>query len=201
MYSPNVARENFFDLEITDSGDGYIAFRATGALAELTFQYEAGGHRWQRVPPNDKKGRVHTSTVTVAVLAEPTDNELRINPGDLEWAFTRGSGAGGQNRNVTNSAVDLVHRPTGVSVHCESERSQFQNKANALSLLRARLWEAQLTAITTTRNKERRSQVGTGTRGDKSWTIRMQDDQVTHHQSGQKFRLRDYMNGNYDVIG
>ena len=131
---------------------------------------------------------------------EPTAKQLVINPADLVWAFSRGSGAGGQKRNKTESAVDLTHRPTGVVVHCESERSQTQNKANALSMLRSRLWEAQQEADHAKRSKDRRAQVGTGQRGDKSWTIRVQDDTVTHHPSGQKFRLREYLAGNYEIV-
>ena len=171
----------------------------TGEWAHDAFQHEAGGHRWQRVPPNDKRGRVHTSTVTVAVLSEPTATQLTIAPGDLQWAFSRGSGAGGQNRNKTDSAVDLTHRPTGVVVHCESERSQQQNKANALAMLRARLWEARVEADHQARSAARREQLGSGERGDKRWTVRTQDDVVTHHASGEKFRLRDYLDGNYEV--
>lgn len=172
----------------------------TGELAERAFRHESGGHRWQRVPPNEKRGRVHTSTVTVAVLPEPTATQLVIAPGDLDWAFSRGSGAGGQNRNKTDSAVDLTHRPTGVVVHCESERSQQQNKANALAMLRARLWEAQTEAEHDARSAARRSQLGSGERGDKRWTVRTQDDVVTHHASGQRFRLREYLDGNYEVM-
>ncbi|TAK24808.1 MAG: PCRF domain-containing protein [Myxococcaceae bacterium] len=171
-----------------------------GPWAEDAFRHEAGGHRWQRVSPGDKRGRVHTSTVTVAVLPEPTAMQLTVNPGDLSWAFSRGSGPGGQNRNKTETAVDLTHLPTGLVVHCESERSQGQNKLNALAMLRARLWSAQVEAEHATRGAARRAQLGSGARGDKSWTVRTQDDVVTHHASGQKFRLREYLEGDYEVL-
>ena len=189
-----------FDLAIVDAHEGFTALRVTGEFAWDAFRHDVGGHRWQRVAPNDKRGRVHTSTVTVAVLTEPTATQLTINPGDLEWVFSRGSGAGGQHRNKTESAVDLTHRPTGVVVHCESERSQLQNKAIALTMLRSRLWEAQRERDHAKRAKDRKDQIGTGMRGNKSWTIRVQDDQATHHESGQKFRLREYLSGSYEII-
>jgi peptide chain release factor 1 len=188
-----------FDVEITDGRDGFIAFRVTGEWADDAFRHEGGGHRWQRVPPNDKRGRVHTSTVTVAVLPEPTATQLTIQPGELSWAFSRGSGPGGQNRNKTETAVDLTHLPTGLVVHCESERSQGQNKLNALAMLRARLWSAKVEADHAERGAARKQQLGSGARGDKTWTVRTQDDVVTHHATGQKFRLREYLDGDYDV--
>lgn len=176
-----------------------MTLRVTGEFAWDAFQHDVGGHRFQRAAPNDKKGRIHTSTITVAVLSEPTPKQLVIHPGDLEWKFSRGSGAGGQNRNKTDSAVDLTHRPTGVVVHCETERSQLQNKANALALLRSRIWEAQRSQELAQRSKERREQVGTGQRGDKNWTVRYQDGIVTYEPTRQKFRLREYLAGSYEI--
>lgn len=190
-----------FDATIVDATEGSITLRVTGASAAYAFQHDAGGHRYQRIAPNDKKGRVHSSTVTVAIMVEPTPTQLVIHPGDLDWKFTRGSGAGGQNRNVTNSSVDLTHLPTGVVVHCESERSQTQNKANALAMLRSRLWQAQKEREHAQRSKDRKGQVGTGERSDKTWTVRMTDEIVTHHASGQKFTLREYLSGNYEIVG
>lgn len=191
--------ESVFDATIVDATEGSVTLRVTGEFAWDAFQHDVGGHRFQRVAPNDKKGRVHSSTVTVAIMVEPTATQLTINQGDLEWVFSRGSGAGGQHRNKTESAVDLTHRPTGVVVHCESERSQLQNKANALAMLRSRLWEAQRERDHAKRAKERKGQVGTGERSDKTWTVRMTDEIVTHHPSGQKFRLREYLAGNYEI--
>lgn len=139
--------------------------------------------------------------MTVAVLDEPPATVLKVRPEDLDWVFTRGSGAGGQHRNKTCSAVDLTHKPTRTVVHCESERSQNQNKEIALAMLRARLWEVQRTKEHNARSAERRSQVGSGMRGDKSWTVRTQDDTVTYNGTGQKFRLRAYLQGDYEIIG
>lgn len=167
----------------------------SGKAAWATFKDEPGGHRWQRVPPTEKRGRVHTSTVTVAVLPEPTAVELRLDDRDLEWSTCRGSGAGGQHRNVTNSAVQLKHVPSGVAVRCESERSQHQNRASALALLRAKLWEEKRTSATDARAKSRKAQVGSGMRGDKRRTIRVQDGRVVDHVSGQKWRYKDYVRG------
>lgn len=176
-----------------------MSLQIRGEDAFSVFQYESGGHRWQRVPPNEKRGRVHTSTVTIAVLEEPRPTQLEIKNSDLEWSFSRGSGAGGQHRNKTESAVDLVHRPTGVRVHCESERSQQQNKAIALTMLRARLWEAQKEKDHQKRSQQRKDQLGAGKRGDKTWTVRTQDDTVTYHPTNQKLRLKEYMDGRYII--
>jgi peptide chain release factor 1 len=120
------------------------------------FAHESGGHRWQRVPPTEKRGRVHTSTVTVVVLEEPTSSELTIDPRDLEEKFTRGSGAGGQHRNKTDSAVQLRHKPTGVAVRAENGRSQAANRETALRLLRARLIVAKQQTDAADRHRERR---------------------------------------------
>jgi len=171
----------------------------TGAGAAETFANEAGGHRWQHVPAHDKRGRVQTSTITVAVLPEPTEVELVIYPQDLEWSFSRGSGPGGQNRNVTNSAVDLKYRPTGLVVHAESERSQQDNKRVALATLRARLWSSVRERQTHDRNADRRQQVGGGARGDKTFTIAVQRGEVIYHPTGKKIRLREYLAGDYEV--
>ena len=126
--------------------------------------------------------------------------EVVLNPAEMRVDTYRASGAGGQHVNKTESAVDLTHRPTGVVVHCESDRSQKVNKINALAMLRSRLWDAQREQEHAKRAKDRKDQIGTGQRGDKSWTIRVQDDMATHHASGQKFRLREYLAGNYEII-
>jgi peptide chain release factor 1 len=168
----------------------------TGPGAHDAFRDEAGGHRWQRVPPNDKRGRVHTSTITVAVLPEPTEAQVALSPGDLEWSTCRGSGAGGQHRNKTESAVKLLHRPSGLLVRCESQRSQHQNRATALALLRARLWADAASTKEKQRASARRDQVGSGMRGDKRRTIRCQDGVVTDHVTGRTWAFRDYERGN-----
>lgn len=169
----------------------------TGAGAEKAFADEPGGHRWQRVPPTERHGRVHTSTITVAVLAEPNDRDLVIAECDLDWAYSRGSGAGGQNRHKTESAVDLTHLPTGIVVHCESERSQLQNRAIALVQLRARIFADRRAKEERERAAERRAQVGSGMRGDKRRTIRCQEGTVVDHPTGKTMRLREYLRGEW----
>lgn len=147
------------------------------------------------MPPTEKKGRVHTSTITVAVLAEPSKTQIRINSRDLEWKTCRGSGAGGQHRNVTDSAVQLTHAPSGLSVRCESERSQSLNKQSALEVLRARLWASEKASNDASRASERRSQVGSGMRGDKAFTISIPRDQAMCHRTGKRTSSKRYLRG------
>jgi peptide chain release factor 1 len=161
----------------------------------VAFRHEYGGIRWQRVPPTEKRGRRHTSTITVAVLREPTALELSLDPSELEWATTRGSGAGGQHRNKTESAVRLLHRPSGLSVRCESERSQYQNRATALALLRARLLQSRQQAQHDQQAQARRRQVGSGMRGDKGRTVSEQNDRVTDHRTGRSTSVSRYRKG------
>jgi len=180
-----------------DQRPGILVFRATGRDAEVVFQNEQGGHRWQRVPANEKRGRVHTSTVTVAVLPEPTETQVRLDARDLVITACRGSGAGGQHRNVTDSAVQITHRPSKIQVRCESERSQHQNRETALAALRAKLWQAERDRINGARASDRKQQVGSGMRGDKRRTIRCQDGQVSDHVTGRTWRLREYLRGEW----
>ncbi len=122
---------------------------------------------------------------------------MRLDPKDLEWTATRGSGAGGQNRNKVNSAVIIKHLPTGIQVRCESERSQHQNRQSALSLLRAKIWERQHEAKTQAIAADRKAQVGVGARGDKRRTIRYQDGVVMDHLTGRRWRLKEYLRGEW----
>jgi peptide chain release factor 1 len=186
-----------FESEILEELPGLIILRVSGKHAADTFKDEAGGHRWQRIPPNEKRGRVHTSTVTVAVLPEPTEAQVVLREADLEESTMRGSGAGGQHRNKTDSAVRLVHRPTGLVVRCEGERDQSQNRRAARAILRVRLWELEQERVTGDRAAHRRAQVGSGMRGDKRRTIRTQDDQVNDHVTGRSWRFKDYERGNW----
>jgi len=184
-----------FELEILEQRWGLIVFRATGTHAAAQFADEPGGHRWQRVPPGEKHGRMHTSTITVAVLPEPSATEVRIRDVDLEWSTCRGTGPGGQKRNKTDSTVILTHRPTGRQVRCESARSQHHNRAMALLLLRARMWTDERDRLAGVRAEDRRRQVGSGMRGDKRRTIRCQDGQVTDHVTGRRWALKAYLRG------
>jgi peptide chain release factor 1 len=172
---------------------GFALLRMQGRNANRAFRHEPGGHRWQRVPPTEKRGRVHTSTITVAVMREPAETELALPERDLEWKTTTGSGPGGQHRNKTESAVLLTHLPSGVRVRCETERSQQQNRMLALALLRARLLDARQSQAMASANADRRAQIGTGMRGDKVRTIRA--DGVTDHRRQVRWPLKDYLRG------
>jgi peptide chain release factor 1 len=176
---------------------GVVILQVTGLNAEQVFRDEAGGHRWQRIPPNEKRGRIHTSTVTVAVLREPSPVEVTIRDCEVEWKATIGSGPGGQNRNKTATAVQVWHKPTGIQVRCESERSQPQNKATAMAILRAKLLEARESSEHGNEAAMRRAQLGCGARGDKRRTVREQDGQVHDHVTGRRWRLKDYLRGEW----
>lgn len=169
--------------------------RVSGRKAKTAFAHEPGGHRFQRVPPTEKRGRVHTSTVTVAVLEEPTEHEVQIDPSELEESFTRGSGKGGQHRNKTDTCVILKHIPTGLSVRIDGGRSQHINRQTALSVLRARLQQNEGERLTHKRNRNRKAQVGCGARGDKRRTIALQRDMVTDHQTGKTMSAKHYLRG------
>lgn len=131
------------------------------------------------------------------MLREPEETELVLRDSDLDFQATRGSGAGGQNRNKVSSAIIVTHKPTGLMVRCETERDQHKNKKLAVSILRAKLLSSQQTSAHAERNEARRAQLGVGARGDKRRTIRTQDDVVTDHVLGKKIRYRDYEKGNW----
>jgi len=184
-----------FDLELIERRAGFILARVSGAGARELFAGEAGGHRFQRVPPTEKRGRVQSSTITIAVLDEVAEPELVIPDEELEWSTCRPSGKGGQALQKTDSAVQLTHLPTGIQVRSEQGRSQRANRLAALAALRERLVEAQRALATEARASERRGQVGSGRRGDKRRTIRVQDDTVIDHVTGRTWRYRDYVRG------
>lgn len=186
-----------FSYELLTERHGLIVFKVSGKGAAATFANEAGGHRWQRIPPTEKKGRRQTSTITVAVLPVPKASALVISAKDLEWKMSRGSGAGGQHRNVTDSAVQLTHKPSKISVRCESERSQHFNRITAMEMLQARLLAARDAKAVGGRAATRRAQLGSGMRADKRRTIRVQDQSVTDHVLGETWNLKDYLRGNW----
>ena len=136
---PGACAGGIFSLDIVEQRQGLVVLHIAGPGAAELFAHEAGGHRWQRVPPGEKRGRIHTSTITVAVLPEPEAARLVVREDDLVWSTCRGTGSGGQKRNKTESTVLLTHVPTGLQVRCETSRSQLQNRQTALALLRARL--------------------------------------------------------------
>ena len=171
--------------------------RVRGKGARALFEGEVGGHRWQRTPPTEKRGRVHSSTITVAVLDEQAEATLVIAEADLEWSACRSPGSGGQNVQKTDTAVRVKHVPTGITVRAHEQRSYHANRATALERLRERLLAAQREAATTARATERRLQVGSGMRGDKRRTVRVQDDSVVDHATGRTWRYREYARGDW----
>lgn len=194
-----------FEIEILDSapvkgGFSKLEFSVEGVGAYEAFLFEAGGHRVQRVPPTEKRGRRQTSTVTVAVLPMVSEEELAIPDSDLDWETTRGSGAGGQNRQKNETAVRVRHVPTGTVAYCCDERSQHRNKARALEVLRARLYAKNIQESQDAENAARKAQLGSGQRGDKVRTYRFQDDRVVDHRVGKKVRLADVLAGDLDAL-
>lgn len=200
VYTASGWRWSAFDHETIECRPGFLSFRVTGKRAARCFSQEAGGHRWQRVPPTEKRGRVQTSTVTVAVLEEPRESELHIDPRDLEESFTRGSGAGGQHRNKTDTAVLLKHKPSGITVRVDGGRSQHTNRLTALNVLRAKLKAGQDAANSSERRGRRRQQVGSGMRGDKRRTVAVQRDSVVDHVTGRSTSFRDYSRGKLESL-
>ena len=176
-----------------------VIFEIRGKGAYSKLKYESGVHRVQRVPATEAQGRIHTSTATVAVLAEVDDVEVEIPESDIEIEVYRSSGAGGQNVQKNSTAVRLTHRPTGMVVTCQDERSQLQNKLRALSILRARLYEIEEAKRRAEIESDRRSQVGTGERSEKIRTYNYPQNRVTDHRIGlSSYNLPAVMDGSID---
>ena len=178
-----------------------ITFTVDGEGAYSRLKFESGVHRVQRVPETESGGRIHTSTVTVAVLPEVDEVDFELNPADIEMQVFRSSGAGGQHVNKTSSAVRLIHKPTGTVVECQQERSQFQNRDKAMQLLRSRLYEAKVQEQEQAVTAERRSQVGTGMRNERIRTYNFPQGRLTEHRIGLTlYKLDSVMNGDLDEI-
>lgn len=178
-----------------------ISFSIEGSGAYSRLKYESGVHRVQRVPETESQGRIHTSTVTVAVLVEADEVELEINPTDLKIDYFRASGAGGQHINKTESAVRITYLPTNVVVECQDERSQHKNKDKAMKILRSRIYEAMQEEHDAKIASERKMQVGTGDRSERIRTYNYPQGRITDHRIGLTlYRLEDALNGNLDEV-
>jgi peptide chain release factor 1 len=185
-----------FEITVVDQRDGILIFKVKGKNAKKCFDNESGGIQWQRVPPTEKKGRVQTSLITVAVLPEEEYKAVTIDENDLNWAFKRGSGPGGQHKNRTDSCVVLTHKPSGIVVTIDG-RKQGQNKQEALKVLSQRLEEQSRNENKTQGRQERLSQIGPGFRGhNKIRTVRFKDGVVIDHRLGKTIPLKDYLRGN-----
>lgn len=178
-----------------------ISFTVEGDGAWSRLKFESGVHRVQRVPETESGGRVHTSTATVAVLPEMEEVDVQLNPADVEMQVFRSSGAGGQHVNKTSSAVRLIHKPTGLVVECQQERSQFQNRDKAMRILASRLYEAEQERVSGEFTAERRSQVGSGMRNERIRTYNFPQGRVTDHRIGLTlYKIDSVMDGGLDEL-
>ncbi len=206
MYSMYAAQKgwsielmNYADTELGGVKEADFIINGRGAWSRL--KYESGVHRVQRVPETESGGRVHTSTATVAVLPEMEEVDVQINPADIEMQVYRASGAGGQHVNKTSSAVRLIHRPSGIVVACQEERSQVQNREKCMRLLASKLYEAQQEKLNSEVSGMRRSQVGTGMRNERIRTYNFPQGRVTDHRIGLTlYKIDAVMDGALDEL-
>ena len=190
---------NYNETELGGVKEADFVIEGRGAYSRL--KYESGVHRVQRVPETESGGRVHTSTATVAVLPEMEEVDVQINPADIEMQVYRASGAGGQHVNKTSSAVRLIHKPTGIVVACQEERSQVQNREKCMRMLASKLYEIEQSKLNETITGMRRSQVGTGMRNERIRTYNFPQGRVTDHRVNLTlYRIDAVMDGDLDEI-
>ena len=190
---------NYNETELGGVKEADFVINGRGAYSRM--KYESGVHRVQRVPETESGGRVHTSTATVAVLPEMEEVDVQINPADIEMQVYRASGAGGQHVNKTSSAVRLIHKPTGIVVACQEERSQLQNREKCMRMLASKLYEIEQTRIQSENDGLRRSQVGTGMRNERIRTYNFPQGRVTDHRIGLTlYKIDSIMDGDLEDI-
>ncbi len=206
MYQRYAARRGW-GFSILDSNEtplgGYktIVAEVSGKGSCETLRNESGVHRVQRIPKTEKSGRVHTSTASVAVIPEVEAKQVDVNPNDLEATFSRAGGPGGQNVNKVETAVRILHKPTGIVVSCRQERSQNANREKALEILRAKLFEIQQKGTSDMRQATRKEQVGTMERAEKIRTYNFPEDRITDHRIGKRFHnIEKILDGDLEPI-
>jgi peptide chain release factor 1 len=191
MDSSENAAGGIKDASVTIEGDGVFSW----------LKYESGVHRVQRVPATEAQGRIHTSTATVSVMPEAEDVDVQISPADIQMDVMRSTGSGGQSVNTTDSAVRLTHKPSGIVVKCQQEKSQLKNRAQAMKMLRTKLYEMELERQQSARDAARKSQVGTGDRSEKIRTYNFPQDRLTDHRIGlTRHNLPAVMDGDVDDV-